>query len=77
MLPEDGRSHPLAKKMKMVGVVLSGQLCMVEDFHKELQTLSLNHGGKEPTNSIHWHGNDGIFGVCKNMKIPFKRLKLI
>jgi hypothetical protein len=74
-LAHNGEKHPLAKKMTLVGVIVSGNLCCVKDFHEQLSTLSYNRGGKAPKNSIGWLGSSGIFGVCNNLLIPFLPLK--
>jgi hypothetical protein len=77
VLPSNGQRHPLAKKIKMVGVVLSGDPLLVEAFHQKLRMLSYNRGEMELVSNMQWHGQDGIFGVYKSLKIPFMRLNLI
>ncbi|MCG7875172.1 MAG: reverse transcriptase domain-containing protein [Candidatus Thiodiazotropha endolucinida] len=74
-LPHNGQTHPLARRLTMVAVMLSGRDCRVKEF-QDLQLNSLSiHGGKEHKNSMVWPGTGGIFGVFQNKQIPLMRLK--
>ena len=68
-------THPLAKKITMVGVVLSGRDWRHREYQLGLQTSSLALGDKEQGNNTVWPGKNGIFGILFNVEIPFVRLK--
>ena len=68
-------THPLAKKLTMVAVVLSGRDWRHREYQLGLQTSSLALGDKEQGNNTVWPGKNGIFGILFNVEIPFVRLK--
>ena len=70
------RVHPLAKKLKMVAVMLSGNSLKVKAFQNQLLRLSSTHGGKEQENNTVWPGTNGIYGVLLGVSIPLVRLKI-
>lgn len=75
-LPHNGQCHPLAKALDLVAVIVSANHSRVKDFQRKLGDVSCHHGEEEHVNSMGWHGENGIFGVCKAVKIPFRPLKL-
>ncbi|XP_060583214.1 uncharacterized protein LOC132739516 [Ruditapes philippinarum] len=76
VLPHNGTLHPLGRKLKMIGVVLSGKACRVREFHQMLQILSQNLGHRAQENSIAVPGKDGICGILLDVPVQFVRLKV-
>lgn len=74
-MPQDGKEHPLAKKMKIIAVVVSGKRCNVKAFHQTLQTLSSVPGGAGQGSSTCVHGDSGTFGTISGFLVPLKQLK--
>jgi hypothetical protein len=75
VLPHNGRVHPLGKSLNLIAVVLSGRHSIIEAFHQELLISLPQPGDQEHTNNTIWHGKTGIFGLVKDVKIPFVPLK--
>ncbi|XP_060595146.1 uncharacterized protein LOC132749435 [Ruditapes philippinarum] len=75
VLPHDGQKHPLSKRMKMVGVVLSGKRSKIQDFRKKLQVSYLTHGLKVHVNSTQVLGVSGVFGIISEVPIHFVPLQ--
>jgi hypothetical protein len=73
---KDGSVHPLAKKLNMVAIVLSGNPLSVKDFQRRLLVLSSNLGEKELKNNMVWPGINVMFGTFLDVQIPFKQLKV-
>ncbi|XP_045182640.2 uncharacterized protein LOC123541290 [Mercenaria mercenaria] len=74
-LPHNKKFHPLGKKLKMIGVVLSGRACRVEEFQKKLLTLSQSHGLEEQPSSTAVLGKSGVCGIVLGFPVHFIRLK--
>ena len=75
MLAHNKERHPF-QKLKMCAVIVSGKPCRNRDLLKQAVTSFSTHGAKELRNSMNSHGDRGIFGVCKDIIIPFIRLKI-
>ena len=71
---EDGRSHPLIRKMTLIAVCLSGKDCRVEEFRRTLDSYCCRHGDSQLENSMTWHGNSSIFGVVGTRSVPIVSL---
>ena len=74
-LPHNSQEHPMAKKLTMVAVIISGNSSKVREFQLQHLRSSSVHGKKEQVSSMLVHGNSGIFGVCCGVSIPLLRLK--
>ena len=74
-LPHNNQVHPLAKKMRMVAVVLSGDCLKVAEFQSQLLRSSSVHGRKEQGNNMPLPGTSGIFVVYADVPIPLIQLK--
>jgi hypothetical protein len=75
ILPHSKEIHPLKGKLKLIGVVVSGQVSRVEDFQRKLLNLSAIPGEKAHKSSITLHGGSGTFGVLLGKTIPIMHLK--
>ena len=69
-LMHNKKCHPL-KKLQMCAVIVSGRAYRNWDLLKKTARSSSHHGVKEPKNSMDLRGNYGIFGVCRDILIPF------
>lgn len=76
VLAHNQECHPLARRMKIVAVIISGRPCMVEEFRRQLQTSSSPPGALEQGNSINQPGKGGVLGTVLGVPIPFRRLRL-
>ena len=74
-LQHSGEIHPLAKKLTMVAVMLSGRHWRHREFQKELQNSLSTRGDQGQGSNTVWPGKNGIFGILLNIEIPFERLK--
>ena len=74
-LPHNSQKHPMAKKLTMVAVIISGNSSKVREFQLQHLRSSSIHGKKEQESNMLVHGKSGIFGVCCGMSIPLLRLK--
>ncbi|OOZ38563.1 hypothetical protein BOW52_08340 [Solemya elarraichensis gill symbiont] len=75
VLPHNQALHPLGKKLKMIGVTLSGNTCRVKQFRENLQTLSQCHGPVGQGSSIAVLGKNGVCGTVSGVPVHFTRLK--
>ena len=76
MLVHNGKFHPMNKrKLFLVALVISGNICQIEEFQKSLQRSSEIHGGRVPINSMNMHGNLGYCGVVNGRLIPLHQLR--
>ena len=74
-LPHNNQVHPLAKKMRMVAVLLSGDSLRVAEFQSQLLRSSSAHGRKELESNMPQPGTSGIFGVYGDVAVPLIQLK--
>ena len=74
-LQHSGEIQPLAKKLTMVAVMLSGRHWRHREFQKELQNSLSTRGDQGQGSNTVWPGKNGIFGILLNIEIPFERLK--
>ena len=74
-MAHDGREHPMAKRITMVGAVVSGNPLKVKEFHQKLQSLLPVRGPRVHVSSINLHGKNGVFGMKSGLKIHFQLLK--
>ena len=65
--------HPLLvnKQLELAAWKVSGVHTQTQAFQAELQRLSLQGGGKEPTQPTSQAGLNGLAGVIKGVSIPF------
>jgi hypothetical protein len=75
-LTHTGELHPLEKQITLIGAVISGNRCKVQNFHHKLLVSFLKVGEREQENSMIWPSDSGIFGVVNNIAIHFKPLKV-
>lgn len=75
-LTHSGEVHPLAKQITLIGAVISGNHCKIQEFHHKLLVSSSKDGEKEPGNNMIWPSDSGIFGVINDITIHFKQLKV-
>lgn len=76
VMPHSGEFHPLRKKLRLVGCIVSGRDCYVQDFHQNQLTLFSSHGNQEQSSNMNSHGESTFFGVVKGKSIHFTRLRL-
>ncbi|XP_053390973.1 uncharacterized protein LOC128553808 [Mercenaria mercenaria] len=74
-LAHDRTLHQIGKSLNLIGVMLSGNRYILENFQQELSRSSFKHGEQGQENNMVWLGNSGIFGVLNNVKIPFTPMK--
>ena len=66
--------HPLFNKLQLICCHLSGVASLAEEFQKELQTLSCDHGAMERKSNTELTYKDGTFSVSRGRLIPFVQL---
>lgn len=74
VLPHNGMFHPLQKKLKMIGVIISGNPCRVKEFQKTLQASFQHHGQKVQGSSTVVLGESGICGTISGFPVHFRHL---
>lgn len=75
VMPHSGELHPL-RKLRLVGCIVSGRDCCVQDFHQRLLMSSLDRGNRGQLNNTSYLGKNTLFGVTKEIAIHSTRLKL-
>ena len=74
-LPQDpSRTHPLASKLNLVALPLSGRLSSNRAFHQKLRSSSLRHGETARKNNMGRISRDGCLFASNGKQIPFYRL---
>lgn len=75
VLPHNGQSHPMARRLSLVALLVSGISSRSEDFQSQLSISYFHPGVKEQRNSTVWLGESGVFGVYMGKVIRFVRLR--
>ena len=75
VLPHNGKLHPLGKRLKMIGVVLSGRDFKIKEFRETLRISSQMHGPPEQRSNTAVLGENGVCGILSDVPVRFIRLK--
>ena len=66
--------HPMADKLRLAAMVLSGDLLKVREFHLKLRSFSLDHGEMAQNNNMGLISRDGCHFVSRGVLIHFTHL---
>ena len=69
--PQEETTHPLAARMVLIGVRVSGKITKVKDFQKGLPKYSHRPGGSQLPSNINRIYKDGYFTVSNDRLIQF------
>lgn len=73
-LPGTQKHHPLGRRLKLVGCVISGQPYSGLEFRAKLPGSLPGPGSRLLANNMNTRGSAGVFGATDGVRIPFRQL---